>query len=79
MVFVDGEHSDWTNVRLGVPQGIFLGPLLFLLYINDLPHGISSTVRLLEDDCVMYHTIKTDSDAQTLQHDLDTHQMENNW
>ena len=79
-VVVDGEHSDWTNVRSGVPQGTVLGPLLFLLYINDLPHGISSTVRLFTDDCVMYHTIKTDSDAQTLQHDLDTlTKWQDNW
>ena len=79
-VVVDGEHSDWTNVRSGVPQGTVLGPLLFLLYINDLPHGISSTVRLFADDCVMYHTIKTDSDAQTLQHDLDTlTKWQDNW
>ena len=79
-VVVDGEHSDWTNVRSGMPQGTVLGPLLFLLYINDLPHGISSTVRLFADDCVMYHTIKTDSDAQTLQHDLDTlTKWQDNW
>ena len=73
-VVVDGEHSDWTNVRSGVPQGTVLGPLLFLLYINDLPHGISSTVRLFADDCVMYHTIITDSDAQT-HSPRHTHQM----
>ena len=73
---VDGGHPDWTNMDSGVlqalPQGIVLGPLHFLLCINNLPHGILSTVRLFADDCVMYHTIKTDSYVQTLQHDLNT-------
>ena len=69
---VDGEHSDWVPVRSGVPQGTVLGPLLFLLYINDLPLNISSQVRLFADDCVMYRPIKNDNDARQLQTDLDT-------
>ena len=79
-VVVDGEHSDWAPVRSGVPQGTVLGPLLFLLYINDLPLNISSTVRLFADDCVMYRPITNNNDAKQLQNDLDTlTTWQNNW
>ena len=56
----------------GVQQGSVLGPVLFLLYINDLAIDIQSTVRLFADDCLMYRTIYTPSDHNILQQDLDT-------
>jgi hypothetical protein len=58
-VVVSGEHSPWTHVKSGVPQGTVLGPLLFLIYmyINDLPNNIHSTVCLFADDCVLYREI----------------------
>ena len=57
-----------------------LGPLLFLIYINDLPDDISATVRLFADDCVSYSNIKSHQDATRLQDDLDKlYTWENKW
>ena len=53
-VVVDGIQSDLVTVDSGVPQGTVLGPILFLLHINDLPSVISSKVRLFADDCLVY-------------------------
>ena len=79
-VVVGGEHSTWTNVVSGVPQGTVLGPLLFLTYINDLPDNIHSTVRLFADDCVLYREIKNESDSHELQKDLNRlAQWEHDW
>ena len=70
-VVVNGYTSDHSNVRSGVPQGTVLGPLLFLLYINDIGYNISSGLRLFADDCILYRTIKCDNDKWELQNDLD--------
>ena len=51
---VDGESSSATPVKSGVPQGTVLGPLMFLVYINDINENITSSVRLFADDCVIY-------------------------
>jgi hypothetical protein len=79
-VVVDGATSEWAPVTSGVPQGTVLGPLLFLSFINDLPSGITSRIRLFADDCLIYRTISNNSDTQALQVDLNTlHQWSNSW
>ena len=70
VVSVNGSQSSSTEVLSGVPQGSVLGPVLFLLYVNDIGEGISSTFRLFADDCVLYRCIKSKQDQIILQEDL---------
>ena len=72
-VVVDGDYSTCKQVRSGVPQATVLGPLMFLLYLNNIgDHLNHSTIRLFADDCLLYRTISNQDDADRLQDDLDT-------
>ena len=70
-VVLNGQHSSWDNVTVGVPQGSILGPLLFLIYVNDLPNNLSSNCKLFADDTSLFSVVNNiHTSATTLSQDL---------
>ena len=67
-LLLSGLTSKWTNILAGVPQGSFLGPLLFLIYINDLPDGLKLIFKTFVDDTSLF----------SKSHDIDTSNIDNN-
>ena len=79
-VVLKGQASDPVTVLSGVPHESVLGPVLFLVFIIDLPENIRSSVRLFADDCVLYRNIKSPIDCQILQDELNSlAQWETDW
>ena len=80
-VLVEGSKSSKLDVLSGVPQGTVLGPLLFLVYINDLPDVVtSSDTRLFADDSLLYRRIRDNQDITKLQKDLSSlEEWESQW
>ena len=70
-VVLDDEESGLVLVTSGVPQGSVRDPILFLIYINDLPDELVSKVRLFADDTAVYLTIGGEDDSTMLQQDMD--------
>ena len=72
-VKIKDVYSSWTSVHRGVPQGSILGPVLFLLYVNDLPNAVHQlTVKQFVDDTTVYASSPTPDELQvTLSSDLD--------
>ena len=56
-VTIDGKYSDWAEVQAGFPQGSLLGPLLFLIYINNLVEVVESEIRIFADDTFIFTVV----------------------
>ena len=69
-VTLDGENSEWANIEAGVPQGSILGPILFLVYIDDLIRVVSSDIRIFADDTFIFRIVDPTS-ADELVKDLE--------
>ena len=69
---LNGSYSKWTRVVSGVPQGTILGPVLFLLFINDLSNCVKNSIKLFADDCKVYKPISSVNDCVSLQDDLNS-------
>ena len=62
-VVLNGQTSTWANINADVPQGSVLGPLIFLMYINDLPDGLQSNVKLFADDTSVFSVVNDINDS----------------
>jgi retron-type reverse transcriptase len=69
-VSINGETSNQKEVTSGIPQGSVLGPILFVIYINDLPEAVESAAYLFADDTKIFRVINSLDDQHILQNDL---------
>ena len=70
-VVLNGSNSKWTDVTSGIPQGSVLGPILFTIYINDLPDVVQNVAKLFADDTKLYTAVNNTNDERKLQGDID--------
>ena len=63
-------ESEMVTITSGIPQGSVLGPMLFPIYVTDLPDELLSTLKLFADDTKLYREIRNDQDKKILQNDL---------
>ena len=66
-VLLDGKSSHYVFVSSGVSQGTVMGPLMLLIYINNITENVSSQLRLFADDSLLYCVIKTEQDFSRIQ------------
>ena len=71
-VVLNGKHSDRVSMTSGIPKGSVLGPILFIIYINDLTDSIKSLTRLFADDTKLFYTVNNTDDHNILQNDLNS-------
>ena len=71
-VVLNGSASITFTLSSGVPQGSVMGPLLFLVYINDIPEQVECNISMFADDTKIYTAVKSAADSQRLQTDLNS-------
>jgi len=71
-VSVNGSQSGWTDVHSGIPQRSILGPLLFILYVNDLLKKVRCGMQMFADNTKLWATMRDVKDQEKLQQDLDS-------
>ena len=69
-VVINGQSSSWKEILAGVPQGSLLGPLLFLIYINDLPLNLDSVVKIFADDTSLFSKVLNPTSGTILNRDM---------
>ena len=73
---LNGKSSSWGNISAGIPQGSILGPLMFLVYINDLTENLKCSVKLFADDTSLFTVVKDPKTAADyMNHDLNLIQL----
>ena len=71
-VVFNGKSSPWEEVLSGIPQGSVLGPILFIIFINDLPDVVEGQVKIFADDTKLFKAIHSEEDSKQLQKDLNS-------
>ena len=69
-VVLNGKYSSWMDITSGIPQGSVLGPVLFLIYINDLPESVANAIKLFADDTKLYGPSNNIFDQESIQEDV---------
>jgi len=69
-VVLNGQVSEWKDILSGVPQGSVLGPILFVIYINDIDESVNGRILKFADDTKIYQTVDSDEAINTLRHNL---------
>ena len=69
-VVLNGKYSSWKKVISGIPQGSVLGPVLFIIYVNDMPDSLNSFCKIFADDTKLYTAVENKRDQIKLQRDL---------
>ena len=69
---INSAKSEWAPVTSGIPQGSVLAPVLFIIYVNDLPDIIHSSIQMFLDDTKVFNKITCSSDCEELQRDINS-------